>query len=429
MLYLSFKTHIPDIPILMLTSILTSLQSNFVSQDSLNKKNKNFLNDDEAKVNSPMFFGANIDPCLSYSSNTSLPLSLLSNKTIENTHQYSLDSTLTNTLNIHHANSSRYSAVSSDGFCSNDYNIKNAETSEDSEIEIVYDGTSQNLSKENISDKDNISILPPSLEMNAALALLELSKVNIVALDIRSSNREGTCKKLDEITELSDLTSTEDSITCISYALEQKDLSYVTSGSEHFTHGIENLPNTIIQSNQDKAKTDINLKTQPNEGENITIAHFPPSQNKNCNYNVHDSSEKHNILLPTNLCNTCRDELSCFIKNPIKCNKIFKNNNVRTIQTDIDKGESFFLTRHLSIQKSNGACDREFCKRKGLDQVFYNYNPPKKKCFVQNKIAVQNSLTKEYLVGTTDEHESEQKLNPSEFKSNISSKKKVVLLV
>ncbi|KAF7685713.1 hypothetical protein CDIK_3538 [Cucumispora dikerogammari] len=423
MLYLSFKTHIPDIPILMLTSVLTSLQSNSVSQDSLNKKNKNFLNNDESKVNSPMFFSANIDPCVSYSSDTSLPLSLLSNKTIENTHQYSLDNTLTNTLNIHHANSSRYSAVSSDGFCSKDYNIKNAETSEDSEIEIVYDGTSQNLSKENISDKDNITILPPSLEMTAALALLELSKVNIVALDIRSSDRKETCKKLDEITELSDLTSTEDSITCISYALEQKDLSYVTSSSEHFTHGIEDLPNTIIQSNQDKAKTDINLKTLPNEGENITIAHFPPSQNKNCNYDVHDSSEKHNILLPTNLFNTCKDELSCSSEKPVKCNKIFRNNNVQTTQTDISKGESFFLTRHLSIQKTNSACDREFCKRKSLDQVIYNYNPPKKKCFVQNKTAVQNSPMKECLVGTTDEHESEQKLNPSEFKSNISSKK------
>ncbi|KAF7685118.1 hypothetical protein CDIK_4133, partial [Cucumispora dikerogammari] len=163
--------------------------------------------------------------------------------------------------------------------------------------------------------------------------------------------------------------------------------------------------------------------TLPNEGENITIAHFPPSQNKNCNYDVHDSSEKHNILLPTNLFNTCKDELGCFSEKPIKFNKIFRNNNVQTTQTDIGKSESFFLTRDLSIQKSSSACDREFCKRKSLDQAIYNYNPPKKRCFVQNKTAVQNSPTKECLVGTTDEHETEQKLNPSKFKSNVSSKK------
>ncbi|KAF7690700.1 hypothetical protein CDIK_2719 [Cucumispora dikerogammari] len=140
MLYLFFKTHIPDISILMSASVvLTSIQNTSICQNTLNEENKKSLDDVEAEVNSPMSFANDAGSYLLYSINTDLSLSLSSNNTTEISYQYHFDDTLTKNLDNNHKNLTSYSAAFSNSLYSNVFDIEDVGSSAVGIKKVVFE--------------------------------------------------------------------------------------------------------------------------------------------------------------------------------------------------------------------------------------------------------------------------------------------------
>ncbi|KAF7689891.1 hypothetical protein CDIK_2784 [Cucumispora dikerogammari] len=424
MSYLAFKTHILGISILMQTGVvLAFLESTDNAKNTLNSENKNSLINVELEVNPPMFFTSNIDPFLPYSSDTDCSLDLLSNNTTENLYQYHLDDTLTNDLDNNHTISPGYSAVLSNSLNSNVFNIGDASSSAVSETKVVFDTTSQKTSEENISENANINILPFTTDEFNFQTLLNHNEIEFDNLDLTFLDEENMFSDFKKNLEFPDLASTVDDTNYICTALSHKESLSALSGSDVFTHEFEEATNSTQQINQYKSKKiDINLKSVPNKGKSTYCAHNTTNQEKTCNYNVGGLSKELSALSTTKLFNTRADSINCFCKAPTCIDKRLGNNNRLTDQVCSIERCLFFPTRQLRNPKLSFVCNEDSRKRRRSASAEDINVPLKKKCTDPSKTKIQELTFKGCISETTDRQVSEQELNTSEFKSNISSK-------
>ncbi|KAF7697545.1 hypothetical protein CDIK_1627 [Cucumispora dikerogammari] len=423
MSYLFFKTHILAISILMITGVtLSALQSTDIGQNTLNMENKNTLSDVESEVILSMFFAANINPFLPYSTDTSLSPCLLSNNTIENTAQDRLDDILTNDLDINYTNPPGNSDAFSNNLYPSVFNSEDAGSSAVGETGVVFDVFSQKTSKANISNIDNINILSHTADEFDFQTSLNHNAFDINDLDLSFLDEEHMFNEFEKNIEFSDLIPAVVDTNSIFCALNQKDSASVLGGSDDFTQKVKEAAYSTQQSNQGKSKIDINLKNHLNEGGNITIAHLAPNQKENCNYNVDVSSKEPFSLLATDLPNTCANGINSYC-NDFNCiNNRLGNNNELSEQVGTSEPERFFPTRQLWEQELDFICDKNPRKRRRPACSVDEYNPLKKNCTVTSKPEMQPLFAKKCIPEKTDRQVSKQELNTLESKLNISQK-------